>query len=112
MKDIKFNTHYIVTKGDDILTFKGDTLLMHFDPSNKNTTLGEYILFLPRKATQKPFFGLPPLHQVLYYHFMSELVEVLKDTEVKYNTELAQALIDKKQREIDVLRKNHEILII
>lgn len=108
--EIKFNTHYIVTKGNDLAN-DGDTLLLRYQKNkDQYSTLGEYTIFLPPNENQKDFFGMKPMNNVTYYSTKEELFKALEGVEVKYNTELVKSIIRDKQEEINKLALSHQII--
>lgn len=108
--ELKFNTYYIVTKGND-LAKEGDTLLLRYSKNkDQYSTLGEYTIFLPPNENQKSFFGMKPMNNVTYYSTKEELFKALEGVEVKYNLELVKSFIKDKQEEINKLAIAHEII--
>lgn len=109
--DYKLNTYYIVTKGSsDNIILVGDRLYLDYR-KNKNdySTLGEYTMFLPPRKTDKSFYGLPSMNSVYYFKTIEEVNERMKEIEIKYDIELVQEIINKKEEEINKLKIKHKI---
>jgi hypothetical protein len=104
------DTHYIVTKGsacNEIIS--GDTLMIRQEKWGEGSSLGEYALFLPPREDAKGFFGMSAQHTVLYFDTIDELSAKLNGVEVKYDLNIAQLIIDKKEKEIKLIKERHGI---
>lgn len=103
----KLNTYYIATKGNKSGTvLENDRLLIK---KYKHSNLGEFTMFLPPRKTDKRFFGMEPLNTVLYFKNKEELNECLNGVEARYDFVLVNTIIDEKQKQIDKLKKDHEL---
>lgn len=105
--DFKFGVHYIVTKGNktgDIL--EGDTLLLK---KQKNESFGDYIIFTPVRDKTKNFFGLPPLHNTIYFKTEDELFKALDGVEVILNKKLALEILEDLEKKLNKLKKDYQL---
>lgn len=106
----KFNTHYIVTKGNNDTILDGDRLFVEYRKNfDKYSTLGEYIVILPARPSQKSFFGMEARNSVLYFNTKEELSDAMNGIDAIYDVKLANEIINEKQKEIDKIKKNHEL---
>ena len=112
MMKYKFNTHYMVTKGNsDGSILLGDRMLLQYKKNKSEfSNLGEYIIILPPRKTQKNLFGMPPMNNVIYFEGISKMNEALDGVEVEYDFKLVNELISIHQTKIDKLKKNHELI--
>jgi hypothetical protein len=56
------------------------------------------------------FFGMKAMNKCEYFQNISDIEEFLKGCEIGYNTDLVNTRIAYHQKEIDKIKKRHEII--